>query len=88
MAQRGLTIIDNMVILYKTKVLKIEGENFVINNGGWVTASTAKAINTGFDTFGMDLKVKRKAGRMFLVSPRGHEIELDNDQDQTFRRTL
>jgi hypothetical protein len=53
-------------VLYDTTVVKIDGKKMTLNNGGWVTMSTCKAINNYLNDQGINAKVSRKNGEMIL----------------------
>lgn len=63
-------------ILYDTEVFKLVGNRLFLNNGGWITMSTAKCINLLLDYSGLHYRVYRKKGYMFLMSLNDAKIQL------------
>lgn len=66
--QKGLKIQDNKVILYSTTVFSLNGNVVTLDNGGWVTASTRKAIMTAFDRHNIKGRITIRKGEMYMVS--------------------
>lgn len=70
--QKGLKIQENKVILYNTIVFSLDGNTVTLNNGGWITASTRKAIMTAFDRHNIKGHITIRKGEMYMVS--GEEL--------------
>lgn len=49
-------------------------------HGGWVTQSTAKAINRALDSFGVPGGVFRRGDTMYYKGPNGHVTEVGESQ--------
>ena len=57
--------------LYKTFVVVVEPAFIDFNSGSWITPSTAKAMNTGLTSAGIDyLKVNIKQGQFIVTDLR------------------
>ena len=66
--QKGLKIETNKITLYDTVVLEKSFNEVKVKTGGFITASTRKAINTGFELFGLDFKASIKGGVLYVAA--------------------
>lgn len=75
--QAGLKLMEgNKVKLYNTIVFDKQGDNVFLAHGGWVTQSTAKAINRALDAHGVPGGVFRRNDTMYYKGPNGHVTEI------------
>lgn len=73
--QKGLLLGPNTAKLYNTIVAERTPNGPRIKHGGWVTMSTAKAINTALANWGEQGRVFRKQGKMYFESSCGTYVE-------------
>ena len=70
MGQRGyaeFTLDDARgAVLYKTTVVLIKDNTLILNNGGWVTRSTIKAMNNYLIIHNIPSRVYTKKGIMYV----------------------
>ena len=84
--QKGLNITHDseygisVAQLYDTRVVRIDHNNHTVTlcTGGWVTASTAKAMNTMLTKYGISFRVFRRKGVMYVHNGTKEPIEIDN----------
>jgi hypothetical protein len=64
------------VYLHGNLVLEInrDKKTFRLDHCGWITPTTATAINTGLKQFRPDVSVFRKKGEMFVLFANGEEV--------------
>lgn len=78
--QAGLKVSNdgNQVKPYNTIVFDadIPSNTLKLAHGGWVTQSTAKAINRALAAHGVPGGVFRRAGTMYYKGPNGHVTEV------------
>lgn len=53
------------VILHQTEIVRVENRTITLDNGGWVTSTTAKRMNQALRSFGYPVSVSRADGEMF-----------------------
>lgn len=69
--QKGLKISNERAVLYRTMVAERDSRGMTLRHGGWITMSTAKAINTALKTWGEPGHVYRKKGVMYYEAGHG-----------------
>lgn len=79
--QAGYKQLGTNAYLYETRVATLDGGDLVLNTGGWVTQSTAKAINATLKDWGIShIKVCRAKGSMYALVSGSEKIPFENDR--------
>ena len=66
------------VVLHSTKIVSFNANEIVLNNGGFITSTTARRMNEMSEQFDLKFKVFRKDGKMH-VKYANEDIEFTGD---------
>jgi hypothetical protein len=79
-SKNNTVVVDNkngkQVVLHQTIVVKFDDKKIQLNNGGWVTTTTAVRMNQASNEYGLGYYVSRKGGEMF-ASFKGETIKFE-----------
>ena len=67
---------DTVVKLYQTEVVRWNSKRIVLNNGGYVTATTKRRMNQTSNEFNLEYSVYSKSGEM-LVDYNGKTVAFE-----------
>ena len=67
---------DTVVKLYQTEVVRWNSKRIVLNNGGYVTATTKRRMNQTSNEFNLEYSVYSKSGTM-LVDYNGKTVAFE-----------
>jgi len=67
---------DTVVKLYQTEVVRWNSKRIVLNNGGYVTATTKRRMNQTSNEFNLEYSVYSKSGEM-LVDWQGKTVAFE-----------
>jgi len=79
--QAGYKQLGTNAYLYNTKVAELHGDLLELRTGGWVTQSTAKAINATLKDWGIDhIWVNRVKGTMVATLKDSERVPFVDDR--------
>ena len=63
---------------HKTNVVRFNNKEIILNNGGWMTATTKLRMNQASNQFGLGYHVWQKDFEWFVTLPNGEEVEFED----------
>lgn len=67
-----------VVTLHKTRIVRFNEKEVILNTEGWNTATTANRMNQTANEFGLGFKVRREGGNMIVeVASTGEQLSFN-----------